>query len=53
MQTTVIFVLPGYSPRNKEWAEEVKKHLEPTFKVHVHGWLHRFDWGNWGAEKIP
>jgi predicted alpha/beta hydrolase family esterase len=35
---TLIF--PGYSAHNKEWAEEVKKELEPELPVYVHEWLH-------------
>lgn len=33
-------VLPGYSIKNKDWADGVKKNLEPEFDVLVHEWKH-------------
>jgi predicted alpha/beta hydrolase family esterase len=36
----ITIVLPGYSPRNKEWADEVKKNLKLGHKVIVHEWEH-------------
>ena len=33
-------ILPGYSPRNKDWALEVKKNLSSTKDVLVHEWEH-------------
>ncbi len=33
-------ILPGYSLKNKEWAEYVKKKLEPEHEVVVHEWKH-------------
>ncbi len=33
-------ILPGYSPRNKDWANEVKNDLELDHEVVVHNWKH-------------
>lgn len=35
-----IIILPGYSLHNKDWAYDVKKNLEPDFRVEVHEWKH-------------
>lgn len=35
-----VIILPGYSPRNKEWAYEIKEELEPNHEVIVHEWKH-------------
>lgn len=35
---TIIF--PGYSPRNRDWAEAVKKNLSSKEEVLVHEWEH-------------
>ena len=35
-----IFVLPGYSVTNREWAYEVRSKLMPDFAVQVHEWTH-------------
>jgi len=37
-------ILPGYSPKNKDWAEEIKKEMELEDVV-VHEWRH------WGEDK--
>ena len=39
-------VLPGYSPKNKEWADEVAKKLDLGHKVIVHNWKHWKDGGS-------
>ena len=39
-------ILPGYSPRNKDWAYEVKDRLDLGHKVLVHEWKH------WGGGKF-
>jgi hypothetical protein len=41
-----IFILPGYSLHNKDWAYEVKGNLEPHFEVEVHEWKH---WSEGGS----
>ena len=33
-------ILPGYSPHNKEWAEDMKKQMELGHDVIVHNWRH-------------
>ena len=33
-------ILPGFSPRNKEWAEDVKSELKLGHEVEVHQWRH-------------
>src|SRR4030042_4908198 len=37
-----IIILPGYSPHNKDWAEEVRDNLNKDTKdqIIVHGWSH-------------
>ena len=37
---TKILVLPGYSPKNREWALAVKKKLSFRHSVLVHEWTH-------------
>lgn len=39
-------VLPGYSPHNKDWAEEIKEKLDLGHEVMVHNWEH---WQKGGA----
>lgn len=39
-------ILPGYSPRNKEWAEEIKSDLGPEIEVAIHEWEH------WQKDKV-
>lgn len=39
MQT---LILPGYSPHNKDWAEEIASELELDHETLVHNWTH---WG--------
>lgn len=33
-------ILPGYSAKNKDWAEEVKEKLDLDHKVVIHEWKH-------------
>jgi pimeloyl-ACP methyl ester carboxylesterase len=33
-------ILPGYSPHNKEWADELKKEMHLDHEVIVHNWQH-------------
>lgn len=33
-------ILPGYSPRNKSWADEIKSKLNLGHKILVHDWEH-------------
>ncbi|MBN1168826.1 hypothetical protein JXA63_02950 [Candidatus Woesebacteria bacterium] len=33
-------ILPGYSPRNKDWAEEIIEDLAPEIEVVIHEWEH-------------
>ena len=33
-------ILPGYSPRNKEWAEDLAKSMNLGHKIFVHNWRH-------------
>lgn len=33
-------ILPGYSPKNKKWAYEVRKKLNLEHKIMVHEWEH-------------
>jgi len=33
-------ILPGYSLKNKEWAEEIKKSLDFTSPTFIHYWKH-------------
>lgn len=33
-------ILPGYSPKNKEWADEVKSNLKLDHQVMAHYWKH-------------
>ena len=33
-------ILPGYSPQNKEWAEDLKKDMKLGHEVVVHEWKH-------------
>lgn len=33
-------ILPGYSPHNRDWALDIKKHLNLGHEVLVHEWLH-------------
>jgi pimeloyl-ACP methyl ester carboxylesterase len=33
-------ILPGFSPHNKEWAEDIKKDLKLSHDVLVHEWRH-------------
>lgn len=35
-----MIILPGYSPKNREWAYEVKDNLKVGHKVIVHEWPH-------------
>ena len=34
------FLLPGFSPKNKEWAEDVRKELEPAMPIFISYWPH-------------
>lgn len=36
----VTFVLPGYSAKNKDWAEEIKSQLNLFHPVLIHYWKH-------------
>lgn len=38
-------ILPGYSPRNKQWAEETAESLDLDHEVVVHEWRH------WNSDK--
>ena len=33
-------ILPGYSPRNKDWAEEIKEEINLGHEIIVHNWKH-------------
>lgn len=33
-------ILPGYSPHNKEWAEEMRNQMDLGHKAIVHNWKH-------------
>ena len=39
-------ILPGYSPHNKDWAEEMKKRMKLGHNVFIHEWKH---WGDKGS----
>jgi len=36
----ITIILPGYSPHNKQWADEVKDKLKLDHKIIVHEWEH-------------
>jgi predicted alpha/beta hydrolase family esterase len=42
----ITIILPGYSPRNKDWAEDLAKTMKLGHKVSVHNWRH---WGKGGS----
>ncbi|MDO8452480.1 MAG: hypothetical protein Q7S79_01885 [bacterium] len=52
------FLLPGFSSKNKEWAEEVRRELEPAMPVFISYWPHwetgekEKDWIQKEAEKV-
>lgn len=33
-------ILPGYSPKNRDWAEDLKKNMNLGYEVAVHEWRH-------------
>jgi len=33
-------ILPGYSPHNKDWAEEIKNQMKLGHEIIVHSWKH-------------
>jgi len=33
-------ILPGYSPHNRDWAEDIKKDLSIKYPVTIHEWRH-------------
>ena len=33
-------ILPGFSLKNKDWAEKIKLEIESTFLVTIHSWKH-------------
>ena len=35
-----IIILPGYSPKNKDWANKIKEKLEPNHEIIIHEWKH-------------
>lgn len=43
-------ILPGYSLRNKDWAEEIKQKLDLGHKVQIHEWKH-WTAGNFSLKK--
>jgi predicted alpha/beta hydrolase family esterase len=47
-----IIILPGYSPHNKDWAEEVRDNLKEEIKeqIIVHEWSH-WNEGNFSLKK--
>lgn len=51
-------ILPGFSIKNKNWAEDCKKRLDPLFPTEVHYWKHwetgsaESDWIEKEVEKI-
>lgn len=44
-------ILPGYSPHNKNWAEEIKEKLNLGHEVMVHNWEHWQKGGSLSAKK--
>jgi predicted alpha/beta hydrolase family esterase len=51
-------ILPGFSIKNREWAEEIKKNLDVTFPTTVYYWKHwetnktENDWINQEAQRV-
>lgn len=39
-------ILPGYSPKNKEWADEISEKLNLGHEIIVHNWKHWKDGGS-------
>ena len=44
-------ILPGYSPHNKDWAEDIKVKLNLGHEVMVHNWEHWQRGGSLSAKK--
>ncbi len=44
-------ILPGYSPKNKEWAEDTADELELGHAIIVHNWEHWVTGGNMSVKK--